>query len=52
MLNILEEFIEIPVSAKLDKLSVIMHINHEEDTKEAFQKLLSSLPLDLVRAYD
>ena len=50
LLNILEEFIEIPVSAKLDKLSVMMEINNEEDTKEAFQKLLSSLPRDLVRA--
>ena len=50
LLNILEEFIEIPVSAKLDKLSVMMEINNEEDTKEAFQKLLSSLPKDLVRA--
>ena len=50
LLNILEEFIEIPVSAKLDKLSVMMEINNEEDTKEAFQKSLSSLPRDLVRA--
>ena len=43
-----EEFTEISDSVKLEQLSRLMYA--EEETKEQFQKLLSSLPVELVRA--
>ena len=50
MLRIMAEFTEIPDSAKLVELSKLMSLNHEvESEKEQFQKLLNSLPVELVR---
>ena len=51
MLNILGEFIKIADSVKIEKLSGLMYLRdeYEEEAKEQFQVLLSSLPLDLVR---
>ena len=51
MLNILGEFIKIADSVKIEKLSGLMYLRdeYEEEAKEQFRVLLSSLPLDLVR---
>ena len=50
VLSILGEFIEIPDSVKIEILSKLMYSTaYKETKKEQFQKLLSSLPLELVR---
>ena len=51
VLAILGEFTEMPLSVKLEHLSRLMYGEEsEEERKEEFQKLLSSLPLESVRA--
>ena len=49
VLSILGEFTEIPARVKLEQLSKLMYIKAEE-TKEDFQKILSLLPVESVRA--
>lgn len=49
VLAILEEFTEIPVSAKLEHLSRLMYREESKEAKEEFQKLLSTLPIESVR---
>ena len=49
VLAILEEFTEIPVSAKLEHLSRLMYREESKEAKEEFQKLLSTLPVESVR---
>ena len=49
VLAILEEFTEIPVSAKLEHLSRLMYREESKEAKEEFQKLLSTLPIKSVR---
>ena len=49
VLAILEEFTEIPVSAKLEQLSRLMYPEESKEAKEEFQKLLSTLPVESVR---
>ena len=48
--SILGEFTEIPDILKLEQLSRLMYVNAEEETKEEFRKLLSTLPVKSVRA--
>ena len=50
VLSILGEFTEIPDSLKFELVSKLNYWNDEEETKKQFRKLLSSLPLQLVRA--
>ena len=50
VLSILGEFTEIPDILKLEQLSRLMYVNAEEETKEEFRKLLSTLPVKSVRA--
>ena len=47
---ILGEFTEIPDSVKFELLSKLNNWNNKEETKEQFRKLLSSVPVQLVRA--
>ena len=47
---ILGEFTEIPDSMKFELLSKLNNWNNKEETKEQFRKLLSSVPVQLVRA--
>ena len=49
VLAILGEFTEIPDRVKLAQLSKLMYVNAEE-TKEDFQKILSLVPVESVRA--
>ena len=51
VLAILEEFTEIPVSAKLEQLSRLMYPEESKEAKEEFQKLLSTLPIESVREF-
>ena len=51
VLAILGEFTEMPISVKLKQLSSIMYGDESKDErKEEFQKILSSLPVESVRA--
>ena len=51
VLAILGEFTEMPLSVKLEHLSRLMYGEEsEEERKAEFQKLLSSLPVESVRA--
>ena len=49
VLAILEEFTEIPVSAKLEHLSRLMYREESKEAKQEFQKLLNTLPIESVR---
>ena len=49
MVALLGEFTEIPDSVKLEQLSKLMYSTNKE-AKEDFQKSLSLLPVELVRA--
>ena len=50
VLTILGEFTEIPESVKLRQLSRLINGSENEESKELFQKLLTSLPVEKVRA--
>ena len=51
MLEILTAFASMPDSVKLETLSILMWNVDREREKKLFQKLLGSLPLQLVRAF-
>ena len=54
VLKILEEFMEITDKVRLRKMSALMDIHpsiNPKSTKEKFQNMLQSLPVDLVRFY-
>ena len=48
VLKILEEFTEITDKVKLIQMSVLMNSDKPKRSKEKFQKILESLPVDLV----
>ena len=48
VLKILAEYTEIPIKAKLMQLNKLMYSDDVEESKEEFQRILCSVPVDLV----
>ena len=51
VLKILAEFTEIPDKVKLIQMSLLMNSDKSKRSKEKFQSMLESLPVDLVSTF-
>ena len=51
VLKILGEFTDLPDKVKLQQLYKLMYSDNVEKSKEEFQSILRSLPVDLVSSY-